>query len=65
MLDENHQDHIRLLISCILGFFSAITLAQWVLVSTLIYTTMQIGLLIPRYVEKFRNRKKRRPVNDA
>ncbi len=63
MLDEKH-DTLKLFISAILGTLSAITLNQWVLITTLLYGVMQIGLLIPRYIALFRGWRKRRAAND-
>lgn len=43
------SDHIKMFIALILGSITAITLNQWVAVSTIIYTLMQITLLMPKY----------------
>lgn len=36
------------------------TPADWVTVLTLLYLALQIGLLVPRYIERFRNWRNRR-----
>lgn len=59
MLDEKH-DSLRLFIGFVLGGLSAVTLTQWVMISTLIYTIMQAALLIPRYITLFKNWKRKR-----
>lgn len=63
MLDEQH-DHMRLLITAVLASVSAITLNQWVLITTLLYGMMQIGLLIPRYIALVRGWRRRKAAND-
>ncbi len=42
-------DHLKMLFAIFLGSLTAITLNQWVAVTTIIYTLMQISLLMPKY----------------
>jgi hypothetical protein len=42
------------------GILTALTLNEWVALATLIYVVLQIGLLIPRYVEIYRRWKKKK-----
>ncbi len=41
------------------GILTAITLNQWVAIATLIYVVLQIGLLIPKYIRLWKNRKEK------
>lgn len=48
----DHQtviDHIKMFVALVLGSITAITLNEWVAVTTIIYTFMQITLLMPKY----------------
>lgn len=38
----------------VMAMMSALTLNQWVAIFTIIYFLLQIGLLIPRYIEIFK-----------
>ena len=36
---------------------TAITLNEWVAIATLLYFVLQIGLLVPKYIELFKKRR--------
>ena len=38
------------------AWYSAMTLNEWVALATLIYVVLQIGLLIPKYIDMARKR---------
>ncbi len=55
----DHQtllDHIKLLIAAVLGSIAAITLNEWVSITAIIYSVMQITLLMPKYFEAMKRR---------
>jgi len=56
-LHKGLHDHLKLLIGIALAGVSAITLNMWAAIITILYSLLQIGLLIPNYITLWKNRK--------
>lgn len=62
---STQKDHIKMFITGVLSAVTALTLNQWVAVFTIIYSLLQIGLLIPKYMTLVKIwREKKRAANN-
>lgn len=59
------KDHIKMLFGGLLASATAITLNQWVAATTLVYSVLQIGLLLPIYYQKYKNWREKRKAKNA